>query len=158
MDANSAIKESLAMGEMVGMAYLGDLSDAEFMERPHTKCNHLNWQVGHLILSEHQMMAKIAPMPELPAGFAEKYSKEAAGSDDAKKFATKNELMAAYKTQRTATLAILSKLTAAQLDEPSGVDYAPTKGALVALNGAHWLMHCGQWVIIRRNHDKPVVI
>ncbi len=158
MDAQTAIRNVLATGEMIGMAYLGDLSDAELMQRPHAKCNHLNWQVGHLIVSENSLVGMAWPMPSLPAGFKEKYIKEAAASDDPSKFATKDELMAAYKTQRAATLEVLAKVSAEDLDQPSGVDYAPTRGQLISLNGEHWLMHAGQWVIVRRQNDKPVLI
>ncbi len=160
MDAIEAIKGSLAMAEMVGMSYLGDLSDQELMQRPHAECNHLNWQIGHLICSENQMMSNIAPgaMPALPDGFAEKYSRETTKSDAAADFASKDELLQAYKAQRAGTLAALEKMSASDLDLATGVDYAPTKGAMVRMLGEHWLMHCGQWVIVRRNNGKPVVI
>jgi hypothetical protein len=158
MDAHSSIRDLLNMGELVGLAYIGDLSDAELMQRPHPKCNHINWQVGHLIASEHSLMSQIGKMPELPAGFAEQYSKETGTSDDASRFRTKDELLAIYRTQRAGTVEILSALNAEALDEPTGINYAPTKGALISLHGSHWLMHCGQWVIVRRENDKPVVI
>ena len=158
MDAQTAIRNVLATGEMIGMAYLGDLSDAELMQRPHAKCNHLNWQIGHLIVSENSLVGMAWPMPCLPDGFKEKYIKEAAASDDPSNFATKDELMAAYKAQRAATLEVLAKVSADDLDQPSGVDYAPTRGQLISLNGEHWLMHAGQWVIVRRQNDKPVLI
>ena len=50
------------------------------------------------------MVNKAVPgsMPALPAGFAEKYSKETAASDDASKFAKKDELLAIHKQQRAA--------------------------------------------------------
>lgn len=148
------------MAEMVGMAYVGDLSDAELMDRPHADCNHLNWQIGHLICSEHALVSGMSPgaMPALPEGFAAKYAKEAAKSDDPSHFATKDELLRTYREQRDATLAVLAACSAEDLDAPSGVDYAPTRGALLQMQGAHWLMHCGQWVIVRRQHGKPVVI
>lgn len=158
MDAQTAIRNLLATGEMIGMAYLGDLADAEMMQRPHAQCNHLNWQVGHLIVSENSLVGMAWPMPSLPEGFKEKYAKENAASDDPTKFATKDELMAAYKTQRAATLEVLSKVTAEELDKPTEVDYAPTRGQLISLNGEHWLMHAGQWVIVRRQNNKPVLI
>ena len=160
MDAIAAIKGCLDTADMVGMSYLSDLSDAELMQRPHPKCNHINWQVGHLISAEHEMVSKIAdaPMPELPAGFADKYSKEAAASDDPNDFATKDELLQAYKAQREATIRVLQGLCEDDLDKPTGIEYAPTIGSMLSLQGAHWLMHCGQWVIIRRSADKPVVI
>lgn len=158
MDAQTAIRNVLATGEMIGMAYLGDLTDAELMQRPHAKCNHINWQVGHLIASENSLVGMAWPMPSLPPGFKEKYTKETAAINDPSKFATKDELMAVYKTQRAATLDFLAKASAEELDQATGVDYAPTRGQLISLNGEHWLMHAGQWVIVRRQNDKPVLI
>ncbi len=159
MDAIAAIKNSLATAEMVGMAYLDDLGNDELMMRPHPECNHLNWQVGHLIAAENQMMSQIADsMPPLPDGFADKYDKETAANNDASAFANKEELMAAYKTQREGTMAVLAQMTAEELDQETGVDFAPTKGALLMMQGAHWLMHCGQWVAVRRMTGKPVKI
>lgn len=158
MDAQRAIRNSLDMGEMIGMAYLGDLSDAEMMQRPHQKCHHINYQVGHLILSENGMLATVGKMPPLPDGFENAYGKGKGDSNNPADYLSKEQLLAVYKTQRQATLEILSQVSPATLDEPSGLDYAPTKADAIALNGAHWLMHCGQWVIVRRQNDKPVVI
>lgn len=160
MDAKTAIKESLATADMVAWAYLDDLTDSELMQRPHPQCHHLNWQVGHLILSEHEMMSQIAKdkMPPLPDGFATRYTKETAASDDPAEFAAKDDLREAFKTQRASTLAFLDGMTDDVLDQPSGIPYAPTVGSVLAMQGAHWLMHCGQWVIVRRNNGKPVVI
>ena len=97
-------------------------------------------------------------MPALPEGFVAKYSKEAAVSDDPSKFATRDDLLAAYKTQREATLKALSQVSDADLVKETGISYAPTVAALFAMQGGHWLMHCGQWVIVRRMLGKPVVI
>lgn len=160
MDAVTAIKGSLDMAEMIGMAYVGDLTDAELMQRPHPDCNHLNWQLGHLICSEHALVRGISEnvMPELPEGFAAMYTKEAASSDNPSHFATKHELLEVYRSQRDGTLALLAACSAADLDEPTGVDYAPTRGDLLRMQGEHWLMHCGQWVVVRRQHGKPIAI
>ena len=70
MLTRDAIKIELATAELVAMAYLDDLSDAELMQRPHPQCNHLNWQIGHLVASEHAMMKGFVPggMPPLPEG------------------------------------------------------------------------------------------
>lgn len=159
MDALTAIRGSLDMAEMIGTAYLSDLSDDDLMRRPHAQCNHLNWQIGHLIVSENHLMKHVsADIPDLPKGFAEKYAKEAATSDDPGQFVTKDELMAAYKAQRAATLRILESQSPEDLDRPTGIEYAPTVGSLIRMQGDHWLMHCGQWVIVRRELGKPVVI
>jgi uncharacterized damage-inducible protein DinB len=160
MDARKAIVGLLEMAEFVSMSYLQDLSDEELMLRPHASCNHVNWQIGHLVVSEHQLMNSLAPgrSPELPAGFAEKYARDTTQSNDATDFASKDELLAAYREQRAATLQLLEEATADSLDEPTGVEYAATKGAMFRLQGEHWLMHCGQWVVVRRACNKPVVI
>lgn len=160
MNALDSLKVGLDMADFVCQSYLKDLSDADLMTRPHSACNHINWQIGHLVLSENEMMSAIAPqsMPSLPAGFAEKYARETQGIDDASKFCTKAELLAAFAAQRAATIQVMQSLTDADLDKPTGIDYAPTVVSLLSIQGAHWLMHCGQWVVVRRMLGKPVVI
>ena len=160
MNSQESIKQSIDMADMVCMSYLADMSESELMIRPHAQCNHLNWQVGHLIASEHGMIEQIRPgtMPALPSGFAGKYTKETASIDDPSAFASKDELMSTYKAQRAGTLAVLAKTSEQEMEAKTGVDYAPTVGAVFVLQGSHWLMHCGQWVIVRRSLGKPIVI
>lgn len=160
MDSREAIKASLNMAEFVSMTYLSDLSDADLFSRPHSQCNHINWQIGHLVAAENQMLDKIVAggMPALPEGFAAKYTKETASIDDPSAFCSKEVILAAYKTQRAATLAAIDATPDEQLDAPTGLDFAPTLGVLFTLQGCHWAMHCGQWVIVRRNLGKAVVI
>ena len=152
MNAKDVIKTALGTADMIGMAYVNDLSDAELMRRPHPGCNHINWQLGHLIAGENQMIEMVAPgsMPPLPDGFTQKYTKETAASDDLSSFADKETLLTAYRAQRQATLTALEGLDEARLDEATGVDYAPTIGGMFLLQADHWLMHCGQWVVVRR--------
>ncbi len=155
MNSRDAIKVGLDMAEMISLGYLEDLSDAELLHRPCAGANHINWQVGHVVVSENQIMNSAVPgsMPALPAGLAEKYTKETATSDDPSKFATKAELLKVYRDQRAATLVALSQLTDQDLDRESPENirpYAPTVAAAVSMQGSHWLMHAGQWVIVRR--------
>jgi DinB superfamily len=160
MNSRDAIKIGLDMADYVCMTYLNDMTDSELMHRPHAACNHINWQVGHLVVSENEMMSKIpeAKMPALPAGLAAKYHRDTATSNDPSKFANKSELMATYKAQREATLKFLASVSDSDLDKATGIDYAPSLGALFSIQGSHWLMHCGQWVVVRRDLGKPVVI
>jgi len=160
MNTQAALKICIDTADMICQAYLGDLTDGEMLQRPHPACNHINWQVGHLIVSEHQMMcsAKGYSMPALPPGMLEMYSKETQNCDDARKFMTKSELMAAMQTQRAGTLKILEQISDSELDSATGVDYAPTVGSMLSMQGSHWMMHAGQWVIVRRNLGKPVLI
>lgn len=157
MTPQTAIRLSLDTGHMVFSAYLEGLSDADLMRRASPGINHINWQVGHLIVAEHQMVEKACPgsMPALPAGFAEKYAKETAVSDDASGFCSKAELLKVAAEQRAATVAALEKLTAAELDRETGIPYAPTVGAVMSLQGSHALMHAGQWAVVRRQLGHP---
>jgi DinB superfamily len=152
MDVREALKISIDTGKMISAGYLSDLTDAEMMKRPCPGCNHINWQVGHLIASERSMIENVAPgsMPELPAGFAEKYSKETANSDNPADFHSKAELMAAFEASNAATLSALAKMNEADFDKPTGVEYAPTVASMFAMQGCHWLMHAGQWAVVRR--------
>lgn len=160
MLSQQIIRQTLETAELVAIAYLNDLSDAEFMQRPHPKCNHINWQVGHLILSENQQMNQISPgsMPELPDRFEEIYSAHSATSDDSQQFLSKDQLMAIYREQRQATMTVLSKISEEEMLKETGVAYAPSVAAMIQMQGAHWLMHCGQWVIVRRANEKAIVI
>lgn len=155
MDTKEAIKTALATAHMISTSYLGDLTDEEMMHRPAPGCNHIKWQVGHLIESENQMINSCIPgsLPDLPDGFRDKYSKETAASDEASDFHTKEQLLELYETQRAATLAALDKVTDEELDTESPEpmrSYAPTYGAAFIMQDAHWMMHAGQWAVIRR--------
>ncbi|MHC4880033.1 MAG: DinB family protein, partial [Planctomycetota bacterium] len=51
------------------------------------------------------------------------------------------------------TVAALEKQTDESLDGEAPEQmraYAPTVGAAFSLHGSHWLMHAGQWAVLRR--------
>lgn len=155
MNANAVIKLALATAEMIGMAYLEDLSEEEMMVRPIGGCNHIKWQLGHLIASENMMINTCitGALPPLPAGFAERYAADKSDSDDGADFDSKGELIQIYRQQRAITLKTLDGLTEAQLDaETQGPmrSYASTVGAAFVMQDSHWMMHAGQWAVIRR--------
>ena len=163
MNSREAIKNSIQTADMVCGAYLSDLTDVELMQRPHAECNHINWQVGHLISSDFNMANGCIPglLSELPEGFADKYSKETTNIDDAAAFCSKEELMSLAQTQRAAILAKLDELEDSDLAKAapeSMQSYAPTVGAALNMLGGHWMMHAGQWVIVRRNLGREIVI
>ena len=162
MNSRDAIKLNIDMAQMCCNMYLDDLTDADLMRRPAPNCNHINWQLGHLINSDHNLVSAVAPgrMPPLPEGFADKYSKEKASSDDASSFCTKDELLAAASAQLAATVQILSEMSDDDLDAatPEPVNqYAPNAGAVFSMLGSHWMMHSGQWVVVRRQMGKPAL-
>jgi len=160
MNAREAIKSSIDPAQMCCNMYLEDMTDDDLMRRPHPDCNHTNWQLGHLILSDHQMVSAVAPgkMPSLPDGFDQMYAKDTASCDDRAAFLQKDELLKLAGEQLTAALAALAECSDEDLDAPSPEpvnSYAPTAGAAFAMLGSHWMMHSGQWVVVRRQLGRP---
>lgn len=163
MNTQDAIRATLGASSLVLSRYLEDLSDADLMNRPGPGCNHIAWQLGHLIASESQLLASIAPDAaiELPAGFAEKHSKAQTGNDNRADFYTKQEYLDLFDKAHAATLATIGKLSDADLDKPAPENFRkmfPTVGHIVILIATHGLMHAGQLVPVRRKLGKPVVI
>lgn len=151
------------ISSMVLKTYLDDLSDADLMRRPGVGCNHLAWQMGHLISSECGLIESIAPgtAPALPKGFKEQHHKDQAGVDDSEKFCTKAEYLELFETVQAATRTLIGKLSDADLDAPAPEHFRsmfPTVGHIVVLLTTHPLMHAGQFVPVRRALGKPVVI
>lgn len=163
MDTKEALRGTAGMSTMVLESYIGDLSDADLLQRPGPGCNHLAWQLGHLITSECALLESIAPgaAAKLPEGFADKHTKETIGVDDPEKFCTKQEYQDLMEKVRAASLAALDKIDAAELDKPSPEKFRemfPTVGHIFVLIATHGLMHAGQFVPVRRALNKPVVI
>lgn len=161
MKATEAIKNNIKFCRMILEHWTGDFSDADLMVRPVPEANHTAWQIGHLINSEAGMVAQMGhSVPELPEGFAESHSKEAATSDDAAKFLKKDEYTALMTKVSEATSAALDATSEDDLDKPSPDEmreFAPTVGAVFNLIATHFLMHGGQIVVVRRKLDKPVL-
>lgn len=163
MNTKDAINATLATSSMVMNSYLGDLTDEELLVRPTEGCNHIAWQLGHLISSECALLEMIAPgaAAELPEGFADKHSKETTGDDDASNFCTKQEYLDLFEKVHSATAAALEKCSDDDLDQPGPEHFAqmfPTVGHVYILIATHGMMHAGQFVPVRRKLGKPVVI
>jgi hypothetical protein len=162
MNAKDAIKAALTSTENLLKWFVSDLSDADLRVRPVPAANHIAWQLGHLISSE-QMMAGHLPgtdYPKLPAGFAERHANEAAASESPQGLVTKAEYLDLFGRTRAATLAVLGRLSEADLDAPTPgrmAQFAPTTGALLVLTANHTMMHAGQFTVVRRKLGKPVL-
>lgn len=162
MDAKDALKSTMNMGLFVMDRYLADLDDADLMRRP-PGCNHLAWQLGHLISSESGLINMVRPGQggELPAGFKEAHAKDNTGSDDASQFCTKQEYLDLYRKVREQSVKVLDTLSDDDLAAPGPEAFRnvfPRVLDLFNLIGTHPLMHAGQFVVVRRQLGKPVVI
>jgi uncharacterized damage-inducible protein DinB len=162
MKANDAFLATLNMTDHCMLTYLKDINEHELFIRPAKGCNHLAWQLGHLIQSEQAILNQIRPNSgiELPAGFKEMHSKENVSIDDPGKFCTREVYVDLYKKSRKNAKTVLSQMTDEEFDKPSpqGWDKFPTIGAMMNLIVSHPMMHVGQFVVVRRQLGKPVVI
>jgi hypothetical protein len=126
-------------------------------------CNHLAWQLGHLISSESGLINMIRPGQggDLPAGFREAHSKDNTASDDASQFRTKQEYLDLYRSVRESTLKVLDGATDDDLAAPGPEAFRnvfPRVLDLFNLIATHPLMHAGQFVVVRRQLGKPILI
>lgn len=163
MSTHAALKSAFGLSDMVLTSYVGDLSDAELMTRPGKGCNHVAWQLGHLISSEANLigMVKDGSGIELPEGFAEAHSKEATESNDAAQFCSKDDYLQLYQKTRENSLAVLDGLSEEDLQGEGPEAFksmCPTLGSMAMLIASHPMMHVGQFVPVRRALDKPIVI
>jgi hypothetical protein len=160
MNAREAIKLSYGAPDQICRGYLADLKDSDLLVRPVAGANHIAWQLGHLIATEYETIESICPgsSKPLPAGFKEKHTKPTAISDDPKAFCTKDEYLKLYDQVRAGTLKALDTVKEADFDKPgpeSMRSYCPTVAAVFELHPHHWLMHAGQWAVVRRKLGKP---
>ncbi len=162
MDAKDLIRQTIATTDYVCNAYLNDLTDEDLLHRPVAGANHINWQLGHLIAAENMLgeMVKAGSMPSLPDGFAETYAKETATVDDAGQFESKANLMTAKEVQRAGLMSLLDQLPVDELANPSPESmrgFFPNSAALILAADSHWMMHAGQWAMVRRSLGKPAL-
>lgn len=163
MTAKDLLKGSLGFARGVTTGLLGDLSDADLLVRPVPGANHIAWQLGHLIISEHQLVGMVKPgaMPALPEGFADRYKKEMSTSDSPGDFHAKEKYLALYQEQRDGTLRVLDSLSDGDLGQPTPERIqrlAPNVGMLFNLVAQHEIMHSGQYTAVRRKLGKPHVM
>jgi len=164
MKGTDVLRTALGGSQFILNTYLSDLSDADLLMRPAKGANPIAWQLGHLIVSELGLGSEYLPgakYPELPAGFAAQHDKNKGLEDPPKGYSSKKVYLDLLEQMRKVTLAALDKLTDTDLDKPTTgkmASYAPTLGAIVMLLSNHTLMHAGQFVAVRRQLGKPVLI
>jgi DinB superfamily len=161
MGLTDLLADSLHRNLMMASWMLGDFSDADMLARPVPGANHATWQIGQVTASEARLSKMLKPgmAIELPAGYAEKFTKHTAAIDDPAAFPNKAQLLDQLARVRAATVAIVKSMTEADLAAPMQgpmAEFFPTHGHVVAnLIPTHLAMHVGQIQVIRRKLGKP---
>ena len=71
-----------------------------------------------------------------------------------------SEYLALMDQTKAASLAAVDATPEADFDKPGPEpmrQYAPTVGAVLSLLSGHWLMHAGQFVVLRRKLGRPIL-
>jgi hypothetical protein len=162
MNTNDLIADAISGDARVLGWHLNDLTDQDMLTRPVPSANHPAWQLGHLIVAETNAVNLVKPgaMPELPAGFADRFKKDTARSDNAADFVNKAELLQLFEKTRRATVAWVKTLSPRDYATPTPDKirgWAPTVGILPIALAGHVAMHVGQIQVLRRKLGKPVL-
>jgi hypothetical protein len=161
MNVKDVLRGGIDRSKMVTELLLADLTDAELLQRPVPEANHVAWQLGHLVMSFNYFGEAVQPgsMPKLPAGFAEQYSRETAGTDDPSAFLAKSEYLRLWDEQRQAFLRLLDGLPESRLESDAPAEMLSFAAKIIdvlAMPATHELMHVGQFTVVRRKLGKPV--
>jgi len=164
MNSIELLAKGLKQGQDMLAMTLSDFSEAEMLMRPCPGANHPIWQIGHLCVAETFITSSIKPgsMPELPAGFKEKFenNKKTNLVDDPKQLATKVQVMDLFAKTHGALIAFTKSLTDADLDKPAPEHFRKhfaTVGETMMMQITHVTMHMGQIQVARRKLGKPVM-
>jgi len=163
MHAKDALKIGLVSTQHLLSMYLEDLSDHDLTVRPVPSANNIAWQMGHLIEGEGHLGSALpgATYPALPDSIKEQYGKETAASSPVAGYLTKAQYLDWFNKVRNASIAIVEKMTDADLDKPntgSMAKFAPRIADLIVLMSNHTMMHAGQFTVTRRALNKPIIM
>jgi DinB superfamily len=163
MNTRDTIRKTLNFSMTVLNSYISDLTDAELLFRPGKDCNHLAWQLGHLISSQASLLEMVAPgaAAKLPDGFDKQHSKETAGENNIAKFCSKETYAKLFEAVNNSVFAALAKVSDSDFDQPGPEkmrSHFPTVGDLYVLIASHPMMHAGQFVPVRRALGKPILM
>jgi hypothetical protein len=163
MTATELLTRNLTQSAEFMKMTLADFTDAEMLARPCPGANHPLWQIGHLCVAETNLINAIKPgaMPELPAGFADRFAnKKTNDVDDPAKLATKQQVMELFAKIREATIACLKTFSEKDLSTSAPEKFrswAPTVGDIFEMQASHLTMHLGQIQVARRKLGKPIL-
>lgn len=163
MRAKDVVKTALTSAQDTMLMLLGDLSDKDVTVRPAPSANNIAWQLAHLAVAEKFLLDGQLPgvqYPAVPEAITQLGTERTGKVDPAGGYLSKTQYLECVQAQRAATIAAVDKLSDSDLDKAttnSMAKFAPTLGALLILTANHTLMHGGQFTVVRRALNKPVV-
>jgi hypothetical protein len=140
--------------------HLADFSDVDMLVRPAENANHAAWQLGHLGLAFGSLINAGTPgaVPMEPQEFTDRYTGKGAKLNDG--FPPKAELLARFNAANELAIKWVQGLTDADRAKPMPEklqSFAPTVGHLAFAIALHVQQHVGQFQVIRRKLNKPIL-
>jgi len=156
-NVNDVLGFGLTNSQAVLKRYVEDLSAREYLHRPAPTANCAAWTVGHLAMTDRYALKLLgAPLPELPAGFDKKFSRDE-GCPQAEDFGDVSKVVPVFDEHRNRLIALTRTLTPEQLDQKleKPIAFAKTFAEALTFVAIHTSMHAGQIAIIRRSLGRP---
>ena len=159
--AKDTIVYALATSKLMLRRFTEDLKPEEYLHRTTPKANCVAWLIGHLTLSDRSVAQALGAtnLPELPAGFDKRFSRDE-GCPQASDFGDTSDLLAIFEKNRDALIATVQGASQEKLDQPSPrvTPMFKSLGEAAAFMGLHAAVHTGQITLIRRSLGRPPVV
>jgi len=158
--ANETIAYALTTSHALLKRYVADLTPQEYLHRPAPKANCVAWLIGHLTLSDRNLLKRFgAPLPELSEGFEHRFSRDE-GCPQAGEFGDVTKLMPLFDEHRDRLVAAVRAAPPDVLERPLDKPHPMfnTVGQVATFMALHGAMHAGQITIIRRSLGRPPLI
>ena len=158
MTAKDLLRQLIEYGHRVTRGFVEDLTDADLLVRSVPTANHIAWQLGHTIASTRRLILAAGRRARIARGFRGglyqgnvglgrsgqvRHEGPVSGPDGA------DESGVAGGGQRHAG----GRVGPARAERMR--QRMPTVGVVLLMLGAHWTVHAGQFVPIRRKLGKP---
>jgi uncharacterized damage-inducible protein DinB len=159
--AQEMIVHSLHAAQLMLHRFLDELKPEEFLHQPCPGGNCAAWIVGHLVCSAHRQLKSLgaADVPELPAGFAERFATTKAAASTPGDYGDPKELLRLFDAVHQRLSAQVRQMTDAALagPPPFATPLFANTGEALNFMGLHIAMHMGQVSVIRRSLGYPPV-
>jgi uncharacterized damage-inducible protein DinB len=138
-----------------------DLKPDQYVHRATDTANCVAWLLGHLALSDRSMLERfgVRDLPELPEGFAKRFSQDA-GCPDASDFGDISILWPTFEKHRDLLITAVQRAPQELLGKPMEKPHPmfTTLGELANFMALHSTMHAGQITMIRRSLGYPPLV
>ena len=157
---NDVLVHNLIATQLMVQRFTADLQPSEYLHRPTEKANCAAWTVGHLALSDRNLLKMLGgDLPAVPEGFEKRFSREE-GCPQASDFGDVAAIVPLFDAHRTRLIETVKRATPEQLEKPMEKPHPmfKTLGEFVSFMSAHTAMHVGQITIIRRSLGRAPLV